>query len=720
MPIEFTDEKKSLELAKYFEGLNLLGIQDDYHPSDVLLGFYQNVTANALVTENNQLGHDHINRAIETYAQGQDIAVTEVKISGSEIDCHGIYETITGKMTNPDIKSASHVIEMGGHWMALTFKQQTDESGKPKITAFLADSLPETPAGDIETSFDKNRKLLQKYLKGFRVDFQRVKVDTQGTEQCGENAVANVLAMQKASYQDLQKHQYDLSQSSLSTQAGIQNLHVEIPPARIREELKVAFNNIAKTELENQIRQDMVQSQPLTQQFSPAVGVAGSPSPMEVGGDGLIGGLRFEEPTLLSSLRRKSPPIREDYPLLGYLEQFQTNLAFKKSLNDVAGQPTTELEKLNLQRQELLSNLSETLKNHIDPNSVLEGEKRANQFLNNLESLTVANNLEKFLPLIEDVVRDPRKINNQETQLKMQLTIHRIKNPSALRSQLSSHEKLSLALSESHEKLQQNFNLYKNFTLDQGLDGKYAFPEKRLSRIKNELINYLQIDKQSNSGGNPSLDQQTKELINAVFEHEPSNADEKLPFILQLVEQPQFVYDQDFRREYFATVTQGVGQSSTNGQFENPILSRSDEAKSQASGDHWLRGRKSDLGDQTISKVQSSYSVTFEGKGFGSESPNLDGPVAREPAGKKLSEDVYSVVNSLQRGDIATPSATPSSSPMPVSCFSFKGLYEMAKRMFGGVKSEVERGGGAQRSRGSSQVFGRRLFGEQKRSGQSR
>lgn len=528
-----SDQQSSEKLDKYFTVLKILRIDKNlasHIPSQQLLGFFESVTAKGVVADNNELGQEHIKKAIRTYAHDQDIAVTEFNISGSGTLCREIDKTITDKMKNPNTKSASHVIEMGGHWMALTFKQQTDQSGKPKITAFLADSLPETPAGDIETSFDRNRELLQGYLMSFNVDFQRVKVATQGTEQCGENAVANVLAMQNASYQDLQKHQYDLSQSSLSTQVDIPILPVQITPAQIRKELKSAFNNEAKAILEQEIANDIPGSTSLTSGFSPSSDVAKSSPPMEVRGDGLLGGgLRFKIPSLLGSLRRESTAIRKDYPLLGYLEQLQTNLALKNSLKDVAGQTTTELEIFNQKRQKLLSNLSETLKSLINQSSVLKENKDTNQFLNNLKSPTVANNLEKFLPLIEDVVRDPRKINDQITQSKMKQTID---------------------LFESHEKLQQNFNLYQNFTLDRGLDGKYAFPEIRLSRIKNQLINYLEIDKQLNSGGNPSLDQQTKEFIDKVFTHEPSKTNDKLPFILQLVEQPQSVYDPKFKQEY--------------------------------------------------------------------------------------------------------------------------------------------------------------------------
>ncbi|GDX36850.1 hypothetical protein LBMAG18_13610 [Alphaproteobacteria bacterium] len=535
-----SDQQSSEKLDKYFTVLKILRIDKNlasHIPSQQLLGFFESVTAKGVVADNNELGQEHIKKAIRTYAHDQDIAVTEFNISGSGTLCREIDKTITDKMKNPNIKSASHVIEMGGHWMALTFKKQinasgqviNDDKGNPKITAFLADSLPETPANAEETSFDRNRELLQGYLMSFNVDFQRVKVATQGTEQCGENAVANVLAMQNASYQDLQKHQYDLSQSSLSTQVDIPILPVEIAPAQIRKELKSAFNNEAKAILEQEIANDIPGSTSLTSGFSPSSDVAKSSPPMEVRGDGLLGGgLRFKIPSLLDSLRRESTAIRKDYPLLGYLEQLQTNLALKNSLKDVAGQTTTELEIFNQKRQKLLSNLSETLKSLINQSSGLEEKKYTNQFLNNLKSPTVANNLEKFLPLIEDVVRDPRKINDQITQSKMKQTID---------------------LFESHEKLQQNFNLYQNFTLDQVLKGK-AFPEIRLSRIKDQLINYLQIDKQLNSGGNPSLDKQTNEFIDKVFTHEPSKTNDKLPFILKLVKQPQSVYDPKFKQEY--------------------------------------------------------------------------------------------------------------------------------------------------------------------------
>ncbi|MFM2200575.1 MAG: hypothetical protein RL769_630, partial [Pseudomonadota bacterium] len=244
--------------------------------------------------------------------------------------------------------------------------------------------------------------------------------------------------------------------------------------------------------------------------------------------------------------------------------------------------------------------------------------------------------------------------------------------------------------------------------------------------------------------------------------HEPNKTDNKLPFILQLVEQPQLVYDHQFQQQYNAE----IGSQS----IPNPTRSSSDLNKDdliRLRSEIFERTKNQDLSSPEIQekfqKLKEGFFCAYRSKlepmgirraerMFSPEniSKKLDfiGELIVDP--KKANDDelikrydlwvygrrgpdnqtrdearglphylqeVVDVVGSLQKKG----NQTPSPSPRPVSCFSFKGLCE-----FGGVRSQGERSEGGKRrsesgrrSGGNSQAFGRRLFGAPRTLGQS-
>jgi len=667
-----SDQSLAQDLQKYYYTLNNLGIYNElfqnHHPSSELLDHFKNVNARGIVGDNTQLGQDHLNSAIQKYRQqNDDIAITEIKISNGKIkDNNALFETVNEKLKLPDRQSATHIVEMGGHWLALTFKQQLAENGnaimengKPKITAFLADSLPETPKGSVKTSFDENREKLQEYVQGLGCDFVRVKCASQKTEQCGENAVANALAMERASFQELKNHQYNLAQR-LEDQATLPILKVIVQPSKIREELKKDFNSRMKVELEHQIQGDIVRASFQGQSF--ARSASARLRPMEVGSD-LLGGSQNQSSfqasppssSLFDSLRANSFE-KKDFLLTGYLEQLQINLAVENSLKDPKTQdleanPTTNA----IQRMNLLEGLSNKLSTHITQSASQQDKNFAEQFIKNLNKPVVANNLEKFLPIIDKVVKNPQLVNSVEFQLGMELEISRVENPPSKPRILSPQQQLEQSLSNSRQQLTQKFNLYTNLSLDSADNYEYKLPEQRLNSIQKELLNYLKLDQQRDQSKGASvsdrLDVGVTSFIDDVFKHDPAKTNDKLPFIMQLAEKPKMVYDQNFINQYHSTV---INPQRESGQF---------------------------------SSFQSIRGGSAEGA---------------------LQQSLSGVVNSLGGNN----SSKPSPSPRPVGCFNFMG---MLKGIADGIKAMQPSGktifGGARGPNGQNRGSGRQTLG---------
>jgi len=790
------DQSLAQDLQKYYNALDKLGIYDEsyesHFPSRELLGHVKNVTAQGIVGANTQLGQDHLNSAIQKHRQGNDdIAITELKISNGKIeDNHALSGTVNEKLTNPDVKSATHIVGMQGHWLALTFKQQLDENGKaimqdgkPKITAFLADSLPETPQGSVKTSFDENRENLQKYVEDLGCDFVRVKCASQGTEQCGENAVANALAMERASFQELKTHQYNLG-LSLAGQTSLLDSKVGVQPSKIREDLKQDFNSRMKVELENQISEDIVRASSQGQSTSrisdaPA---SGRLQPMEVGSD-LLGGSQDQSllqtspssSSLFDSLRAGSFD-KKDFPLTGYLEKLQINLAVENSLKDPRVQdPEADRTTNAIQRMDLLEGLSTKLSAHISQYATQEDKKYAEEFIENLKKPVVANNLGKFLPIITKVVENPQLVNSREFQSRMELEIFRAETPPSKPRILSPQEQLEQSLSNSRQQLTEKFSLYENLSLNSDDNYKYKLPEVRLNLIKKELLNYLKLDQQTDQSKGASadgrLDVGVTSFIDDVFKHDPAQTTAKLPFIMQLVEDPKMVYNQKFIDEYHSTV---INPQQKAGSEVSPwLMGKPDEIIAEAFQDlkisgrgfgygspepvsrrglepisPWLmevRGRASDgLQGATVSGGDFGHGspepVSPRGEGSGqfpraqsirgdSQVDGLEGAVTHQGAedGGSMSRNssLRQSVDHIAK-DLSKDKSTPSPSPRPVGCFNFKemlrgvadrigkAMQSSGRAIFGGVRSDGQdrgSGRGQQTPRASARFFGRSRAG---------
>ncbi|MFM7621079.1 MAG: hypothetical protein ACKO47_05690 [Alphaproteobacteria bacterium] len=706
-----SDKSLAQDLQKYYDTLYNMGIYDEsyqsHFPSQELLGHFKNVTAQGILGDNTQLGQDHLNSAIQKHRQrNDDIAITELKIKktdGKIEDNDALSKTVNEKLTNPDVKSATHIVEMQGHWLALTFKKQLDENGnaimendKPKITAFLADSLPETSKDSVKTSFDKNREKLQKYVQDLDFDFVRVKCASQKTEQCGENAVANALAMERASFQDLKTHQYNLDQR-LEDQATLPILTVEVQPSKIREDLKNDFNQRMKAELENQIREDIVRASSQGQSASRISATPASPRPvpMEVAGD-LLGGSQDQSllqtspssKSLYGSLKAGSFD-KKDFSLTGYLEQLQINLAVENSLKDPGIQDLEANRTTNaIQRIDLLEGLSTKLSTHITQSASQQDKKNAEEFIENLNKPVVANNLGKFLPIITKVVENPQLVNSREFQLEMERAIFRAeKSPSEPRI-LSPQEQLEQSLSNSRQQLP----LYEIFSTNSTNENQ----ERRLNLNDKKIIllDYLKSKGASASNG---LDVRVTSFIDKVFKHDPAKTNDKLPFIMQLAENPEMVYNQNFINQYHSTV------------INLPtVISPPQKAGSEVSP--WLMGNQYEIIAEAFPQLKIS------GGDFGYRPPELVSPreevsgqfsraqsIRGDSAKGGLQQSLSGVVKSL----VDNNSSEPSPHPRPVIG---KAMQPLGRAIFGGAKPDGQNRKSGQ-GKQTSKVFARRVLG---------